>query len=233
MRLVLWDIDGTLVHTAGYGRDAFGEAFAAIFGRPADLTSVSMGGRTDHDIATEVLATAGVADGDTHIPRMLDELGVALGAVRERIAEEGHVTPGAHVTLEAVARRAGITQSLLTGNIETNAELKLAAFGLDRFVDLGIGGYGSDPHTTRSDLVGVAREKAQRLRRVSVDIADTILVGDTPLDIEAARGAGARAIGVGAASFTRRQLLDAGAEVAFNDLRDTRGLLEALSTAST
>ena len=85
MRLVLWDIDGTLVHTAGYGRDAFGEAFAVIFGRQADLTSVSMGGRTDHDIAMEVLAAAGVADGDSHVPRMLDELAVALDAVRERI----------------------------------------------------------------------------------------------------------------------------------------------------
>jgi len=228
MRLVLWDIDGTLVHTAGHGRDAFGEAFTAIFDRPADLSSVSMGGRTDHDIATEILASAGVADGHTHVPRMLQELGVALGAVRERIAEEGHPTPGAREALRAVAGRPGITQSLLTGNIEPNAELKLAAFGLDRFVDLEIGGYGSDPHKARSDLVAVAREKAQRLRGVSVDAADTILIGDTPLDIEAARGAGARAIGVGAASFTRRQLLDAGAEAAFDDLRDTHGLMLAL-----
>jgi len=228
VRLVLWDIDGTLVHTAGYGRDAFGEAFAAIFGRPADLTSVSMGGRTDHDIATEVLATAGVTDGHSHIPRMLEELGVALGAVRERIAEEGHVTAGAHETLEAVAQAPGITQSLLTGNIEPNAELKLGAFALDRFLDLEIGGYGSDPHTTRSDLVAVAREKAQRLRGLSVGAADAILIGDTPLDIEAARGAGASAIGVGAASFTREQLLEAGAEAAFDDLRDASAIITAL-----
>ena len=228
MRLVLWDIDGTLVHTAGHGRDAFSAAFAAIFGRPADLTAVSMGGRTDQDIATEVLATGGVADGAAHIPRMLDELGLALGAVRERIAEEGHVTPGAPETLEAVRGQPGITQSLLTGNIEPNAELKLGAFGLDRFLDLEIGGYGSDPHSTRSDLVAVAREKVHRLRGVSVDAADTILIGDTPLDIEAARGAGARAIGVGAASYTRGQLLEAGAEAAFDDLRDTRGLMSAL-----
>jgi len=228
VRLVLWDIDGTLVHTAGQGRDAFSAAFAAIFGRPADLTAVSMGGRTDHDIATEVLATGGVADGAAHIPRMLDELGLALRAVRERIAEEGHVTPGAPETLEAVRGQPGITQSLLTGNIEPNAELKLGAFGLDRFLDLEIGGYGSDPHSTRSDLVAVAREKVHRLRGVSVDAADTILIGDTPLDIEAARGAGARAIGVGAASYTRGQLLEAGAEAAFDDLRDTRGLMSAL-----
>jgi len=228
MRLVLWDIDGTLVHTAGHGRDAFSAAFGAIFGRPADLTTVSMGGRTDHDIATEVLATAGVADGAAHIPRMLDELGLALGAVRDRIAEEGHVTPGAPETLEAMRGQPGITQSLLTGNIEPNAELKLGAFGLDRFLDLEIGGYGSDPHTTRSDLVAVAREKAWRLRGVRVEAADTVLIGDTPLDIAAARGAGARAIGVGAASFTRQQLLDAGAEAAFDDLRDTQRLISAL-----
>jgi len=225
---VLWDIDGTLVHTAGHGRDAFSAAFAAIFGRPADLSAVSMGGRTDHDIATEVLSAAGVADGAPHVPRMLAELELALGAVGERIAAEGQVTPGAPETLEAVRGRAGITQSLLTGNIEPNAELKLGAFGLDRFLDLEIGGYGSDPHTTRSDLVAVARDKAQRLRGLSVHAADTILIGDTPLDIEAARGAGARAIGVGAASFTAQQLLDAGAEAAFDDLCDTPGLISAL-----
>ena len=212
MRLVLWDIDGTLVHTAGYGRDAFGEAFAAIFGRPADLTSVSMGGRTDHDIATEVLA----------------ELTVALETRRGDMAQQGSATPGARRALEAVARDRDITQSLLTGNIEPNAELKLGAFALDRFLDLEIGGYGSDPHTTRSDLVAVAREKAQRLRGLSVGAADAILIGDTPLDIEAARGAGARAIGVGAASFTREQLLEAGAEAAFDDLRDASAIITAL-----
>ena len=65
-------------------------------------------------------------------------------------------------------------------------------------MDLEIGGYGSDPHETRADLVAVAREKAQRLRGVRVAAADTILIGDTPLDVAAARGAGARAIGVGA-----------------------------------
>jgi phosphoglycolate phosphatase len=233
VKFVLWDIDGTLVHTAGHGRDAFGDAFAAIFDRRTDIASVSMGGRTDHDIASEILASAGVADGHAHVPRMLEELGVALGAVRDRIAEEGHPTPGAREALEAVAGQPGITQSLLTGNIEANAELKLAAFGLDRFVDLEIGGYGSDPHSTRSDLVAVAREKARRLRGLDVDAPDTILIGDTPLDIEAARGAGARAIGVGAASFTREELLEAGAEVAFDDLRDTRGLIEAVSTPAT
>ena len=230
---MLWDIDGTLVHTAGHGRDAFGDAFAAIFDRRADIASVSMGGRTDHDIASEILASAGVADGQAHVPRMLEELGAALGGVRDRIAQEGHPTPGAREALEALQGLPGITQSLLTGNIEANAELKLAAFGLDRFVDLEIGGYGSDPHSTRSDLVAVAREKARRLRGVDVDAPDTILIGDTPLDIEAARGAGARAIGVGAASFTREELLEAGAEAAFDDLRDTRGLIEAVSTPAT
>lgn len=233
MRLVLWDIDGTLVHTAGYGRHAFGDAFTAVFERPTDLSAVSMGGRTDHDIATEVLAAAGVADGHTHVPRMLEELAIALDTVRERIAAEGHVTAGAREALAAVAAEPRFTQSLLTGNIEPNAQLKLAAFGLAELVDLEIGGYGSDPHRARSDLVAVAREKAERLRDVRVEPADTILIGDTPLDVQAAHGAGARAIGVAAASHTRDELLDAGAEAAFDDLRDTRRLLEALSTDST
>jgi len=228
MRLVLWDIDGTLVHTAGHGRDAFSAAFGAIFGRPADLTTVSMGGRTDHDIATEVLATAGVADGAAHIPRMLDELGLALGAVRERIAEEGHVTPGAPETLEAMRGQPGITQSLLTGNIEPNAELKLGAFGLDRFLDLEIGGYGSDPHTTRSDLVGAAREKAARLRGLRVEVADTVLIGDTPLDVEAAHTAGARAVAVATGPYSLEELAETGADAVLADLQDFEAVLAAI-----
>ncbi len=228
VKLVLWDIDGTLVHTAGFGRDAFGDAFAAVFGRQVEAFDLPMAGRTDHAITVALLEAEGETDGEGHVQRVLDALGPALEALRERIAEEGHATPGAAQTLRAVAERPGVTQSLLTGNIEVNAALKLAAFGLDGLVDLEIGGYGSDPHSSRSDLVGVAREKAARLRGTAVDVADTILVGDTPLDVDAALSAGARAIGVAAGPYGVGELIEAGAESAFEDLRDADGLIAAL-----
>jgi len=161
-----------------------------------------MAGRTDHMIAMAVLKGGGVSEGGTHMARMFEELASALEARRERIAEEGHAMPGVREALEAVARLPATTQSLLTGNIEANAALKLAAFGLDRLVDLEIGGYGSDPHGARSDLVRIAREKAARLRGVHVEAHETVLIGDTPLDVKAAHEAGARAVAVATGPYT-------------------------------
>ena len=229
MKLVLWDIDGTLVHTAGHGRDAFGEAFTAVFGREADLEAVEMAGRTDHMIAMAVLEGGGVTDGASHLDRMFEELARALEARRERIASEGHPMPGARDALEAVAERPGVTQSLLTGNIEVNAALKLAAFGLDRLVDLEIGGYGSDPHRTRSDLVAMAREKAARLRNVRAEAAETVLIGDTPLDVEAAKAAGARAVAVASGPYSFMELRSTAADAVLEDLCYLPALVSALA----
>ena len=228
MRLVLWDIDGTLVDSAGHARDAFGEAFSAVFGREADLDGVQMAGRTDHAITMALIEGSGIRGADGYLERMLEELAVALEARRERIAAEGSAKPGARAALEALAKRPDLRQSLLTGNIEPNAALKLAAFGLEELVDLEIGGYGSDPHSSRSDLVAVAREKAQRLRGAQVEPADTVLVGDTPLDVEAAHTAGARAVAVASGPYGVDGLEQSGADVVLPDLRDTDALVAAI-----
>ncbi len=225
---MLWDIDGTLVHTAGHGRDAFAEAFSAVFDREASIDELNMAGRTDHMIAMAVLEGGGVSDGETHMERMFEELAGALEARRERIAEEGHAMPGVREALEAVARLPATTQSLLTGNIEANAALKLAAFGLDRLVDLEIGGYGSDPHGARSDLVRVAREKAARLRGVHVEAHETVLIGDTPLDVGAAREAGARAVAVASGPYSAAELRETGADAVLEDVSDLSALMAAL-----
>jgi phosphoglycolate phosphatase-like HAD superfamily hydrolase len=176
-----------------------------------------------------LLEVEGIEDGASHVDSVLGELNAALEARKELMAAEGSATPGAREALEAVARQDGVTQSLLTGNIELNAALKLAAFGLEELVDLEIGGYGSDPHRTRSDLVGAAREKAARLRGLQVEAADTVLVGDTPLDVEAAHTAGARAIAVATGPYGVSELQRTGADAVLADLRDTRGLLAAIA----
>jgi len=220
MKLVLWDIDGTLVHTAGHGRDAFAEAFAAVFRREVALEEVDMAGRTDQMIAMAVLEGGGISDGEPHMQRMFEELARALAARRERIAVEGHAMPGVREALQELGRRPGVTQSLLTGNIEANAALKLAAFGLETLVDLEIGGYGSDPHRERSDLVAAAREKAERVRGVKVEAADTVLIGDTPLDVRAAHEAGARAVAVATGPYSVEQLREAGADAVLEDVTD-------------
>ena len=228
MRLVLWDIDGTLVRTGPHGREAFGTAFAAVFGREVDVSELPMAGRTDHAITMALLEEEGIDDRVSHLDRLFSELTAALEARRDAIAAEGTATPGARHALESLRRRDDITQSLLTGNLEVNAALKLSAFGLAALVGLEIGGYGSDPHTTRSDLVGAAREKAARLRDVRVEASDTVLIGDTPLDVEAAHIAGARAVAVATGPYSVQELSETGAEAVLEDLQDPDAVLAAI-----
>ena len=122
------------MHITGHGRAAFHEAFEAVVGQPPG-DDVPFAGYTDHQIALAMLAKVGHADA-AHVPRMLAELGAALAAKAEQIRAEGRALPGAREALEALAGRDGVVSSLLTGNIEANAAVKLAAFDLDRLVDL-------------------------------------------------------------------------------------------------
>src|ERR687892_2424951 len=153
MLLVLWDVDGTLVHSAGHGRFAFQEAFEAVVGREPE--PVEFAGRTDHQIALAMLG--GERD---HLPRVLEELAGALEARKEAMRAEGYAYPGVGDVLEALHARDDVVQSLLTGNIAVNAGVKVSAFGLERWFDFDVGAYGSDPHDERADLVAVARERA-------------------------------------------------------------------------
>jgi phosphoglycolate phosphatase-like HAD superfamily hydrolase len=220
--LVLWDIDGTLVRTAGHGRFAFEEAFRAVVGR--DPEPVDFAGRTDRQIALTMLA--GEHD---HLPRVLEELAGALELRKEAMAAEGYAYPGVPEVLEALHRRDDVIQSLLTGNIQANAVIKLSAFGLERWLDFEVGAYGSDPHDKRSDLVAVARERAAAKYG---EPTGAVLVGDTPLDVRAAQGAGARAVAV-ATGFADPEALRASSPDAYlDDLSDTAAALAAI-TAST
>jgi phosphoglycolate phosphatase-like HAD superfamily hydrolase len=224
VRLVLWDVDFTLVDTTGQGREAFDEAFEAVVGHPPG-EMVPFAGYTDHQIAVAMLEKVGHADA-AHVPRMLEELGTALAARADHIRAAGRALPGAREALQALAGREGVVSSLLTGNIEANAALKLAAFGLDSLVDLEVGGYGSDPHRSRSDLVAVARERASR--KYGSEVSDTVLVGDTPLDVRAAREAGARSVAVASGPYGLDALREAGADAVLEDLRNTPRVLAAL-----
>ncbi len=229
MRLVLWDIDGTLVDTAGHGATAFADAFEAVFGRPPEGL-VPMAGRTDHEIALAILERSSVADGESHLPAMWRELESALDGKADAIRAEGRALPGAEAVLEELARRDDLLQSLLTGNIEANAATKLGAFGLDRWLDLEIGGYGSDGGA-RSELVEVALSRARRRRGVALAPADVVLVGDTPLDVAAGHAAGARVVAVASGYSSEADLRAAGPDVVLEDLRDTGPAVEAILAA--
>jgi phosphoglycolate phosphatase len=220
--LVLWDVDGTLVHSASHGRYAFEEAFQEVVGRAPG--PVDYAGRTDHQIALSML------NGEhEHLPAVLEQLVVKLERRQDAMAAEGHVYPGVPETLEALHHADGVINSLLTGNLEANAAVKVGAFGLERWLDFESGAYGSDPHERRSDLVTVARERAAARYG---EPTGAVLVGDTPLDVLAAREAGARAVAVATGFADPDALMESRPDVLLPDLSDTEAAIRAI-TAST
>ena len=128
--------------------------------------------------------------------------------------------------LAAIAARDDLAQSLLTGNLQPNALVKLAAFGLDRWLDFELGAYGSDPHEGRSDLVAIARERAEAKLGQPVE---PVLVGDTPLDVQAARDAGARAVAVMTGFADEEALRASEPDALLRDLSDTERALAAIT----
>ena len=230
MRLVLWDIDGTLVQAGEVGRDIFAEAFQAVLGRAPDQVAarmLSMAGRTDPEIALELLAAHEIAEGERHLPAFSEALVTALAAKAVAIRERGRALPGARDVLAALGRDDGVVQSLLTGNVQPNALLKLASFGLDGYLDFEVGGFGSD-HRHRPSLVEVARDKAERKYGTAFDATATVLVGDTPLDVAAGRAGGARVVAVATGPYGLDELEETAADAVLPDLRDTDAAVAAI-----
>lgn len=223
---MLWDVDYTLLSAGGLGNHLYQMVFKAMFGR--ELAAIApKAGRTDRAILLDTLALAGVAE-----PRArIDEFLVLLG--RQAVAVDGsaqayvNALPGAAAAIAALAS-AGIRQSVLTGNIRPLAAVKLAAAGLGERLDLDVGAYG-DVHEIRAELVPVARQAAWAAYGTDFGGRSTVLVGDTPLDVEAALVTGARAVGVATGSFAAADLAAAGAHVVLPDLTDPSLVLAAVT----
>jgi phosphoglycolate phosphatase-like HAD superfamily hydrolase len=236
---VLWDVDHTLVSIDRVGREIYELAFTELFGRPLpDVGAVPMAGRTDRAIALEVLAAAGVTDPLAQLGPFHQIQAARAASLAGRVREHGRVLPGVPGALAAVAAgRPGITvvQSLLTGNLRAMAAVKLGALGLldaSSPLDIDAGAYGTESET-RADLVPVARRHAAarygaRLGGTDFSGLATVLVGDTPLDIEAALVAGARAVGVATGQFSGAVLAAAGAHAVLPDLTDTAQVVAAI-----
>ena len=218
--LVLWDVDYTLLRAGRVGPALYRLGLQEMFACDLPAMTVAMAGRTDRAIAVDVLLAAGIAD-----PRaVLDQFQAVLArhapALAEQVATYGRVLPGVREALTAVAAgRPGVrvVQSALTGNLRAMAEVKLAALGLTEYLDVDAGAYGEQSEV-RADLVPVARRNAAARYGADFSGEATVLVGDTPLDIEAALAAGARAVGVATGSFSLADLQAAGAHAALPDL---------------
>lgn len=233
--LVLWDIDYTLVNARGVGSELYTRVFTSRYGRPLPQPG-SMAGRTDRAIAREVLALAGLDghDGMDGLDQQLLVFQAALNDTAPAFAARARqivtALPGASAALAglaAVAPGQGPVQSLLTGNIRPMAEIKLAAAGLTRHLDLEVGSYG-DLHEIRAELVAPARAAAAAAYGQDFGGTATVLIGDTPLDVAAALATGARAVGVATGHFSTADLAAAGAHAVLPDLTGTAAVVSAI-----
>jgi len=226
-RLVLFDIDGTILLTVGAGRRAITAALAEAVGAPSAFGQIRFDGKTDPQIVAELLASAG--DPGPHPPervRAFCERYVAL--LEQELANAVGVTlmPGFPAILDRLEPQQGVVLGLLTGNLERGAALKLRAAGLDpnRFK---VGAYGSDS-ADRPELPPIAARRAERFFGRPLTGAEVVIIGDTPADVACGAGIGARAVAVATGSYSVPELEACGAHAVFADLRDTDRVLQAI-----
>lgn len=226
-RLLLWDIDGTLIFGGGVGSGAL-EAAAATVASLAHVPKVDMHGKTDPQILREIFLAAEIAedDADALILEAMTAGEAALAAAADELRERGGVLPGVVDVLERLDATAGVRQTLVTGNLTGNAAVKLATFDLTRFFDEEVGAYGTD-HADRLELVPIALERVERLRGERYDRDDVWVIGDTPNDLACARAGGVRCLLVGTGSGLP-VVADIGADAVVGDLSDVERVLDVL-----
>jgi len=225
---VLWNIDLTLVDVVKVTRAAYAEAFATITGRPL-VQLPQMAGRTEPEIFFDALALNGVslrdpAESERLLAPFGAELATSLAARRDLLTTEGQLLPGAAESLAAVAKLPDVVQSVLTGSSRPNAALKLRAFGLDRYVDLTVGGFAGSDAYPKGALLRVTRQRVEEKYQVTFAERATVYVADSTRDVEAARAGGARSLAVASGRASSAELRDAGADAVLPDLTDPAAL---------
>jgi phosphoglycolate phosphatase len=227
-RLVLWDVDHTLVDSGGVGERLYERAFRTVLGQPLEQLA-AMTGRTDRAIIAETLTRHGLDPTAARLNDFYVALTAAAHELRDDMRAQGRALPGAQEAINALAR-VGTVQSVVTGNLPGIAEIKLAAFGLTRHLDLEIGGYGSDGDT-RPPLIRVAMSRAEAKYGRHVPPEHVVVIGDTPLDVAAARQVGAAMVAVASGGSSIQALQAAGARPVLPDLTDTDTLVKLVLDA--
>jgi len=226
-RLILWDIDGTLLRGGSVAGTAFAAAVETVVGKPAADHGVPFGGKTDPQIVREILAVLDLHDQvDLHAASIIAELERGLAEGRDQMRAEGFVLPGVPELLEAL-RDAGAIQTVLTGNTAANAAVKIDAFELRPWLDLEVGAFGSD-NPDRNQLVPLALERATA-RYGAVDRRHTWVIGDTPFDAACAQAGGVRCLLVATGHSPRTDLDAADADRVLDDLSATAEVVEYLT----
>jgi len=226
-KLVLFDIDGTLVLTGRAGIRAMNRACEEVIGHVGALDGIPVAGRTDWIILHDALGAIGHALDDDLFARLRDAY---VGHLEEAIAEPGEgvkaVMPGIRPLLDTLAARPDVFLALLTGNFERSARIKLAHFDLWRYFRCGAFG---DDAADRNALVPFALERANGCGLEAIPPESIFVIGDTPHDVACARAVGAVPIAVATGTFTVDQLRASGAGIVFEDLSDTDAVLRVIA----
>lgn len=203
VRLVLFDIDGTLIHSSGAGEKAFGRVCAMEFKVPDGTAQLRFAGRTDTSIVREFFVRNQIEPTPNNFRRFFDCYVFWLDQMLRQTA--GMVLPGVTRVLKGLGSLAKPPViGLLTGNIRLGAEIKLRHYELwDSFVT---GAFGDD-HEERNCIAGVARDRGEKILGKKLRGDEVLVIGDTPLDVECAKAIDARVLAVATGNFPRKDLM--------------------------
>ena len=226
-KLVLFDIDGTILWSDGAGRRALHAALTETFGSvgPADYW---FDGKTDPQIVRELMQRDGFEDAEIErrLPATLDRYLERLQVELHDPAHDAAVFPGIPALLDALEADDRVVLGLLTGNVADGARAKLERVGID-FDRFAVGAFGSD-HAVRPELPAIAQARCRTVLDVHVPGEQVVVIGDTPADLTCGQAIGARAIGVATGRYSVEELRAHSPYAVFSDLADTAAVLEKI-----
>lgn len=226
--LVLFDIDGTLLLTAGAGRRAIVAALGEEVDDPRAFEGIRFDGKTDPQIVAEMLEAAGQLEPreSERVRRLCHRYLGLLALELERPTTRTTLMPGVEPLLDRLEARPGVVLGLLTGNLAEGAALKLRSGRIDpsRF---RVGAFGSDA-AHRPMLPEIAARRAQPFFGRVPRGPEVVIIGDTPADIHCGEGISARAVGVATGAYSVSDLAACGPHAVFEDLSDTESVMEAI-----
>lgn len=227
MKLILFDIDGTLIRSHGAGRQTLMETLHELFGTAGPIDSYKMSGKIDRRIITDLLTAAGISheEIEAQLPAIYDLMTAKAQAIFP--GKEMLPCPGVMPLLAALNSRSDVILGLLTGNIISTAPLKLAAAGIDPH-QFRLGAYGSDA-LDRNQLPAIAMQRAADLLGRPFTGSHTIIIGDTPADILCARAGRATAVAVASGWHAAHTLAQYQPDHLLENLSDTTGVINLLT----